>query len=640
MIKYIKPLLLLVVFLYSTNLSAQYDKPYIDSLFARFDTTRYDSIKLRLLIKIGMYYGNENPQKAKEYFVKAYNFKYPYSSEEQSYRALAAGNLGDVENQMGNPKEAYRWTMLAYKHALATDDLMAKNLVFEQLSTYYRDVDRYDSSIYFCQQLINMWDAAGKPERKAAAYYSLTNLFQKLGQYKKASDYLRRIINECGFDEKNPQGEFISIYGSFAELNFLTRNYDSVVYYIKKLYPIAVREMAWEDLTSQLALQSKAYIFLKKYNEAQATALEGFILAKENNFKTSSISLAASLAIVKAHLQQKDSSFWYANYAEVHLKETQNSKLDWVNLYNMWSSVYEAFGNYEKAFLFKEKELEAYTIFKNDELSAITAKTEIQFETAKKEEKITELNALAKQQQQINWLIGAALVLALIGGGFAFRSYQNKKKAAQVLEQSNKEKEVFLKEIHHRVKNNLQIISSLLYMQFKDAKDDKMLAQLKQAQDRIKSMALVHNKLYETNDVVHVYLQEYIKDLAHGILSSNTPVGKEISLNIQGDEKINLSLDTSISLGLILNELITNSCKYAFANKAVGNIWVNIQQKPDGYLLEVKDDGTGLPENYEQKNSLGLRLVKNLSRQLGGSVHFKNDNGTLVILTFKDSIAA
>lgn len=632
--------ILSLLLLFSVYLNAQYDKPYVDSLQTRLDTTKFDSIKIRCLIKIGMYYGNENPQKAKEYFIKAYQYKYPYSSDEQGYRALAAGNLASVENQMGNPTESYQWNMIAYKHALATNELMAKNLVYEQLSIYYRDIDRYDSSIYFCQLLINMWDAAKKPEKKAAAYYSLANLFQKLGQYTKAKDYLNRIIKECGLDEANPSGEFISIYGSLAELSFITHQYDSVVYYINKSYPIATQEQAWEDLTDQLALKAKALIFLKKYKEAETTATEGFALAQANSFKLSSITLAASMAIAKAHLNNTDSAMWYANYAETHLKATQSSKQDWVNLYNMWSSVYEAMGNYTKAYEYKQKELDAYTDFKNEELSAITAKKEIQFETAKKEEKIIELNELAAQQRKINWLIGTALVLALAGIVLAYRSYQNKKKAAMVLEQSNKEKEIFLKEIHHRVKNNLQIISSLLYMQFKDAKDDKMLAQLKQAQDRIKSMALVHNKLYETNDVVHVYLQEYIKDLAQGILSSNTPAGKEINLQINGDDKINLSLDTSISLGLILNELITNSCKYAFTNKDKGNIWVSIQQKENNYVLEVKDDGSGLPAEFERKNSLGVRLVKNLTRQLGGTVNFSNNNGTIVSLTFKDAIAA
>ena len=208
-------------------------------------------------------------------------------------------------------------------------------------------------------------------------------------------------------------------------------------------------------------------------------------------------------------------------------------------------------------------------------------------------------------------------------------------------EQGNSEKEIILKEIHHRVKNNLQIINGLLFMQFKDNNDEKMKAQLKQSQERIKSMALVHNKLYETDSTVHVYIKEYIKDLAGDILKTNTPTGKSIQLNIEENEAVNLSLYTSVSLGLILNELITNACKYAFTDKENGHINIQInKQASGGYQLIVKDDGSGLAENFHQKNSMGLRLVTNLSKQLGGQAKFENNSGTVVIVDFVDRAAA
>lgn len=207
-------------------------------------------------------------------------------------------------------------------------------------------------------------------------------------------------------------------------------------------------------------------------------------------------------------------------------------------------------------------------------------------------------------------------------------------------EQSNNEKEIHLKEIHHRVKNNLQIINGLLFMQFKDNNDEKMKAQLKQSQERIKSMALVHNKLYESNDNVHVYIKEYIKDLAGDILKTNSPAGKSIILNIEENEAVNLSLDTSVSLGLILNELITNACKYAFAGKENGRINIAINKLGSGYQLIVKDDGSGLANDFHQKNSMGLRLVTNLSKQLGGQAKFENNGGTVVTVNFVDAVAA
>ncbi len=207
-------------------------------------------------------------------------------------------------------------------------------------------------------------------------------------------------------------------------------------------------------------------------------------------------------------------------------------------------------------------------------------------------------------------------------------------------EQKNTEKEFHLKEIHHRVKNNLQIINGLLYMQFKDCADEDIQSELKQSQQRIKSMALVHNKLYESDNMVHVYIKEYIKDLAVDILKTNTPPGKSIQLNIEEEDAVKLSLNTSISIGLILNELITNACKYAFNNQQQGQINISLSKLPNSYQLIIKDDGSGLSKKFEQNKSMGMRLVTNLSKQLGGAAIFENNNGTVITINFEDLEAA
>jgi two-component sensor histidine kinase len=208
------------------------------------------------------------------------------------------------------------------------------------------------------------------------------------------------------------------------------------------------------------------------------------------------------------------------------------------------------------------------------------------------------------------------------------------------LQQKSLQNELLNKELHHRVKNNLQIVNSLLFMQFKDNDDNKMKAGLKQLQERIKSMALVHNKLYQSDNTVHVYIKEYIKDLAGDILKTNIPAGKSIQLHIEENEAVNLSLDTSVSLGLILNELITNACKYAFTGKENGHINIEINRQGSCYQLVVKDDGGGLADDFHKKNSMGLRLVTNLSKQLGGAAKFENNRGTVVTINFVDAVAA
>ncbi len=627
----------LLVFI-ANNISAQYDKPYVDSLENELKNNKYDSAKVRCLIKIGMYYAGENPVKAKDYFIKAYNYKISFSKTEQGYKTLAATNLARNYTALNDSANTAKWIYLSLQHAAKTDYALAIDLAYEQAGIYYLNSSVYDSAIYYNQQMVNLWDSLKRPEKTTGGYYGMANIFQNLHQYNKAIFYLKRIIKVGNIDENGNDPQLISIYSTLAEIYLVQNKYDSVVHYCNKAIPIAYYETYYQGVIEMLATKGTALTHLKKYNEALTAAKEGYNLAKQNEHISLLPKLDKTIAIAFAHTSKKDSAIFYAKEAEAIAEQsTTTTQQDWGNVYEMWADVYEQLGDYKLAYENKQKELAILQKLKDDEIAQATAQSEVKFETNKKEQQIVALNEVTAQQKKINWLMAAGLLLAVVAAAFAYTSYRSKRKAALVLEQSNKEKEVFLKEIHHRVKNNLQIISSLLYMQFKDAQDVQMIEKLKQAQQRIKSMALVHNKLYEKQDVVHVYLKDYINDLAKGILQSNNPDGKNINLNITGKDDVSLNLDTSISVGLILNELITNSCKYAFANKQQGNIDIDIQQNDNIFVLKIKDDGEGLPQNFEQKNSLGVRLIKNLARQLQGCASFENNNGTIVNIEFKEA---
>lgn len=137
-----------------------------------------------------------------------------------------------------------------------------------------------------------------------------------------------------------------------------------------------------------------------------------------------------------------------------------------------------------------------------------------------------------------------------------------------------------------------------------------------------------------------MYLKEYIQELGADVLHAFTPAGKTISLDIDERFPVRLSLNASIAAGLILNEVITNSCKYAFTNRAEGRIHITINKEPDNFVVIVQDDGTGLPDNFEQKKSLGVTLIKNLCLQMDGSAAFENNNGATVTIRFTDGQAA
>jgi two-component sensor histidine kinase/HAMP domain-containing protein len=205
------------------------------------------------------------------------------------------------------------------------------------------------------------------------------------------------------------------------------------------------------------------------------------------------------------------------------------------------------------------------------------------------------------------------------------------------LRESLKEKEVLLKEIHHRVKNNLQVISSLLYLQSKKIKHQPAMEMFVESQNRIRSMALIHEKLYQSTDMVHIDFSEYIHSLIGHLSSSYGAKLVDVKINIL-IEDVHLSIDKGIPCALIVNELVVNALKYAFPKERKGEITIRISRDGDGsVVLSVADNGVGIPHTVDLANSetLGLQLVKHLSQQLKGRIDIRNGQGTNFLITFQ-----
>ena len=212
-----------------------------------------------------------------------------------------------------------------------------------------------------------------------------------------------------------------------------------------------------------------------------------------------------------------------------------------------------------------------------------------------------------------------------------------RKQVENKLKSSLNEKEVLLKEIHHRVKNNLQIISSLLRLQSGYIKDKQALEIFKDSQNRVRAMALIHENLYQTNNLAKIEFSEYIRKLTNNLTRCYNITNIKINTNI---EKIFLKIDTAIPCGLIINELISNSIKHAFKNSAEGEIYVEfITLQTAKYSLSVGDNGMGATDNISslKKQSLGLELVWNLVEQLEGTIVYSSKLGTSFRITFAEN---
>ncbi|MUG94066.1 PAS domain S-box protein [Scytonema sp. UIC 10036] len=211
-----------------------------------------------------------------------------------------------------------------------------------------------------------------------------------------------------------------------------------------------------------------------------------------------------------------------------------------------------------------------------------------------------------------------------------------RRQADERLKASLEEKEVLLREIHHRVKNNLQVISSLLQLQSRYTKDPQTLSILKESQNRVKSMALIHEKLYQSEDLSRIDFNDYIHNLAKNLLYSYSIDFNTVKLNIDV-EQVTLNLETAIPCGLFINELVSNALKHAFPQGRQGQICIKFHQTDDDqFLLVVNDNGIGLPEhiNLTNNQTLGLRLVNTWANQLQGSLELDRSHGTTFKLKF------
>jgi len=236
------------------------------------------------------------------------------------------------------------------------------------------------------------------------------------------------------------------------------------------------------------------------------------------------------------------------------------------------------------------------------------------FDTEKKEAQIAFKEAQLDQERLILWAVIGGLVVALLVGALLFR-------LTRQLRKRNQEKEFLIKEIHHRVKNNLQILSSLLHLQSRQIKDDTALSAVREGQNRVDAMGLIHQKLYMGDNVAKVEMKDYLEQFGQNMLDS---FGIEDGrVNIVYDlQPMYLDVDTAIPLGLIINELVTNSLKYAFPNGQTGIIHIALWENEQKHLcLKVSDNGVGQTnaQKDDKSTSFGANLVQMLSKKLKGT---------------------
>lgn len=431
----------------------------------------------------------------------------------------------------------------------------------------------------------------------------------------------------------------------YAEADML----DSSFYYSKRA--VQLGEKLQNDRSIVTACINIGFFFMsEKYNNLDSAiyySQKGLVISQKNGLDSKTASLKNNLS--RIYIDRKDYNMALEMaMSALPIYEALDEKRRIAEAKNNIAYSLSKLGRYREAFRY-QKELQTLrdSIFNEDKANAVTT-IQVEYETDKKNQQIAlqeselETNAalLSKQTLARNIAIGGALFLALIAYLIYWIKSRSNKEISAKNDQLGKalgERESLLKEIHHRVKNNLQVIASLLYLQSDKTDDVSVKKLLEEGQGRVRSMALIHQKLYENEDLKHIPFEDYLSELVGEIKKTFGAAADGIDLQIEAKD-IQFDVDTAVPLGLIINELSTNAFKYAFAERLGGAVLsIKLEQNDGEYHMTVADNGSGISDevlNATQSTSLGLRLTRMLSDQLEGDYQFDNSEGTRFDLKF------
>lgn len=324
------------------------------------------------------------------------------------------------------------------------------------------------------------------------------------------------------------------------------------------------------------------------------------------------------------------------------LSESEN--LDYQkNYYAVGQEIYEESGNYRQSLIYHKHFTRLKDSIQNVAAQARFKEIETKFETTKKNQEIADLAHAdtlnqARLSNQRNWIIG--LVLGV--GSLLYLLYrintQKRKIDAQRTDiaKALEDKNILLKEIHHRVKNNLQVVSSLLGLQSRFVDDNAALEAIKTGRSRVQSMSLLHQNLYKNENLKSIQIKKYFEDLGRNLFDTYQLNERNIEFEADIDD-LELDIDVVVPMGLITNELVSNALKHAFTTEDAGRIFLSIKQDNNHISLTVADNGKGIQSTIlpERSNSLGLQLIKSFSEKLNAKIDISNVQGTIFKISFR-----
>ncbi len=538
-------------------------------------------------------------------------------------------NTGNWHYYQSAPDSAiyYHQQAVAFSKQYGTDKPKANSL--STLAYIYQDQAQYEQAIAMHFEALRTFEKLDNKDGVSRSYQGIGEInCEYLDKCELAIDYYRKALNikkELG-SERGMAYVFRLLGDAYEKLSAI----DSANYYFEKTVALAEKLNDKRLLTDGYSALAAIANEVGKSDEERIEIILKYIKVSEETGRLDGLFVGySSLGDIHKEKGAFEKAVSYYRQA-IQLAESQKDYDFLQRIYFKKYNIYKAHLNDPLSAL---AALEAYLVnhdsVANAERYRAVEEISTRYETEKKEATIAKQEAALRQGRIRFWLIAGILAIALAAGGLLFR-------LARRLRRRNEEKEFLIKEIHHRVKNNLQVLSSLLHLQSRHIRDETALDAVREGQNRVEAMSLIHQKLYMGGNLAAVEMQAYLYELGDTLLDSFGLEDGRVKI-IYHLSPLRLDVDTAIPLGLIINELLTNSLKYAFPDGRSGQVEISLWKNANGKLcLKVADNGVGKSGAPALKNStsFGASLVEILSKKLKGRPEVSHENGYATLIEF------
>jgi two-component sensor histidine kinase len=555
--------------------------------------------------------------------------------------ASVLANIGLIYYQDDKYKDALNIYFRSMAIHRSSNNLLGMAKSMNNIAIIYLNNYNYNESLKYFLETKKYYIELEDQEQLLQANLNIVKVYNALRKFKKSIELLNKGFESIKLLEERPK-LLLEYSGELAATNFGLSELPMAKVYLEKALAMAIEQQDTSNIITFIGLKNQIYlkgdnldsskilfkwadILLANYNDQ--SGLSSYQIEKAQFLNENGRCKEAKTLILKA-INFYKAKKRYKNLDEA-LGVLAKSELGLKDYYSLSKTneerlaIKDSFFNSQELWNLAQLDVKKDFAEKQvkDSLNTVYLRREKNTQIALEQSKL-------KQQKTISYAsIGGGLLVLLLAGSFYNSRQKTRKQNKEIqaknidIEKRNTQIEWLLKEIHHRVKNNLQIVSSLMSIQGRSLNDEKSKALIRESQNRIKSMSLVHESLYQAEDLSQIEIEPFIKRIAESVKSSLKSKEQEINLQIDADN-FEMNAEQAVPVGIIINELASNAFKHAFKNRSIGTLKIAVKNVNDSLTLLIDDDGPELPSDFEVDftgGSIGMALVQSLAEdQLGG----------------------